>query len=82
MKTNTNRSVTLISVEEEPFEEYSPRMAVVTPSKRKAEANRIIKIIRDQTKLLTKSKEEARAYLIQSGVLTPDGEFTRIGKNP
>jgi hypothetical protein len=82
MKTNTNGSVPLIGVENERSEEYSSGMAVVTPAKRKAHANRVIQVIREQTRLLTKTKEGALAALIQSGVLTPEGEFVRIGKNP
>lgn len=82
MKTDTNETLLSKSVEKEPLKEYKSPMAVVTPAKRKAHANRVIQVIREHTKLLTKTKEGARAYLIQSGVLTPEGEFTRIGKNP
>lgn len=82
MKTNSKRNDPLKSVENEPPEEYKLPMAVVTPAKRKAHANRIIQVIREQRKLLTRSKEDAVAFLIKSGVITPDGEFTRIGKNP
>jgi hypothetical protein len=81
-KVNTKWRHLLKSVENELPEEYMSLMAVVTPAKRKAHANRIIEVIREQTRLLTKTKEGALAALIQSGVLTPEGEFTRIGKNP